>query len=642
MNSDNLVTQEMQPSDKTRLIIYRLSLLLSHFSLIYVINTSNGIAFAALVVLSFLSVLVKREPVNKQDITVLKMICIILGLLLITFHGCLGHSRSHLVIALFMCIPASLTGIDLCKIMAKLLSSYTNKDHPCSVEDNHISLKELIIIVITAIISMTMMSGSSPLYPTNPWDDTNVYFTLGRSVLNGLVPYRDVYEQKGPVWHFIQAFCALISDDSFLGVYIVEIIMCSVFLLFSWKITKLFINIKRNEYSVLLIMILAGIVYSSNMFHLGGSCEEFCFPLLTIVLYIGLKSLKQDNRIPSMKEALIVGIITGIIFWIKYTLCSLAFAFVIFFVVYSLIIKKVVCLIKRAGAFLSGFIMVSIPVAIYFIMNNAVKDLIDAYFIDNIFVHSGFSDTDNNLIQFIYHEIKLLSLSFAWAYQNNEGILILLILSVIFFSLFKKRITVFLLTTFCITYLVCYLKDGIIIFYYGFCLIAFTSLMMIHFAMIYENLINKIKVTKLSKYIITIVITTVCFASLILTSKNICLIGVPYETTPQFIFAQEIQKTENPKVMTYDVMDSGFLTASGSLPSNKYYCYFIVLNSLPDVRAEREQLIDGGYFDYIVSRSDNNEWEQYEVIQSADFVFPYANGRMLVERYYLYKRSDLI
>ena len=58
---------------------------------------------------------------------------------------------------------------------------------------------ELAILVISAAVTITIVSACSPLYPFNPWDDANCFFTVGRGIIHGLVPYRDLYEQKGPL-----------------------------------------------------------------------------------------------------------------------------------------------------------------------------------------------------------------------------------------------------------------------------------------------------------------------------------------------------------------------------------------------------------------------------------------------------------
>ena len=73
-----------------------------------------------------------------------------------------------------------------------------------------LKISELIFVIAAAVVTITAVSTCSPLFPFNPWDDANCFFTVGRGITKGLVPYRDLYEQKGPLLYFIYALAALV------------------------------------------------------------------------------------------------------------------------------------------------------------------------------------------------------------------------------------------------------------------------------------------------------------------------------------------------------------------------------------------------------------------------------------------------
>ena len=89
---------------------------------------------------------------------------------------------------------------------------------------------EFIFIFITAFTTILICSKSSPLYPINDWTDANCYMTVGRAMLNGAMPYRDLFEHKGPVVYLLHALAAIVSDDSFFGVFLKEAAFCSWYL----------------------------------------------------------------------------------------------------------------------------------------------------------------------------------------------------------------------------------------------------------------------------------------------------------------------------------------------------------------------------------------------------------------------------
>ena len=65
---------------------------------------------------------------------------------------------------------------------------------------------------LCAFIVLLICSKSSPLYPMNDWVDVQCFFTVGRGITQGKMPYLDLYEQKGPLLYLFFAAAALISS----------------------------------------------------------------------------------------------------------------------------------------------------------------------------------------------------------------------------------------------------------------------------------------------------------------------------------------------------------------------------------------------------------------------------------------------
>ena len=83
--------------------------------------------------------------------------------------------------------------------------------------------RKLLTAVYFLLISAVMIglcSRCSPLYPFNNWNDANCFFTTGKAMFSGKVVYRDIYEQKGILLYFLYGLCYLVSNKTFLGVYI--------------------------------------------------------------------------------------------------------------------------------------------------------------------------------------------------------------------------------------------------------------------------------------------------------------------------------------------------------------------------------------------------------------------------------------
>lgn len=85
------------------------------------------------------------------------------------------------------------------------------------------------ILLVASIFTLLICSKNSPLYPYNDWVDGNAFFTMGKGMFNGKVPYKDLFEQKGPLLYLIYGIGYLISHDTFLGVYLLEVISYTIF-----------------------------------------------------------------------------------------------------------------------------------------------------------------------------------------------------------------------------------------------------------------------------------------------------------------------------------------------------------------------------------------------------------------------------
>ena len=50
------------------------------------------------------------------------------------------------------------------------------------------------LLIGYACLLMFFCTKSSPLYIINDWYDANAYFTMGKGMMNGAVPYRDLFD----------------------------------------------------------------------------------------------------------------------------------------------------------------------------------------------------------------------------------------------------------------------------------------------------------------------------------------------------------------------------------------------------------------------------------------------------------------
>ena len=499
---------------------------------------------------------------------------------------------------------------------------------------------ELIFLIAAATVTITVVSTCSPLYPFNPWDDANCFLTMGRGIIHGLVPYRDLYEQKGPLLYFIYALVALISEKSFIGAWMIECIAASLFAVFSWKITKLFTE--PTGFTIILIPLLLVITYTIKMFNFGGNAEELCFPLLTIALYYGLRSIVVNRTLPSDPEALLCGIITAVLFWIKYTFVGFMAGFIICILILAVKHRE----FKRLGSliwrFIAGFLIITVPLLIYFLATGSLTYLWEAYFYNNIFLYFGNADSRQleniPVIKYIYVPLYC----FVKSTENYPVYGVMLTASVLstFFAgkKYRKRLLFFFAVTLILAMETAFTKTRII-YYYGYILSYCFAFVLIPLVKgLNRTVVSYKRNPQIIKLLISVFIA-VFYLFFIANCKNLYLILKPKDFLSQFRIAETIKQTPDAKILTYDVMDSGFYAAAEVMPQNRFFCYLNIEDNYPAIREEQDRLVSEGYFDYIVTTYFFSlEMDKYELVQEESSVYIDFTGEGILDGYKLYKR----
>lgn len=238
-----------------------------------------------------------------------------------------------------------------------------------------------LFFLLSASLILMVCSQNSFLYSFNTEPDVSCFYLVGKCIAHGKVLYRDIYEQKGLYLYLMYMLAYFISDASYIGVYVLETVSLFVFMLFSFKIAYLLLPSERIAE---IIAVLSGVfVCINDIFQEGGFAEEFLIPLLAIILFLALKYYYTiyPQKIPT-GYTLTIGILSAVIFWVKYSALGLVVGLGIYVLVDLIKRKKgkelVICFLQLC----LGFFIGSIPALVYFMKNHAMGDLVQSYFIN--------------------------------------------------------------------------------------------------------------------------------------------------------------------------------------------------------------------------------------------------------------------
>lgn len=494
----------------------------------------------------------------------------------------------------------------------------------------------LLLCFFAAAMYLLICSKSSPLYPMNDWVDVNCFYTMGASLLEGLVPYRDLYEQKGPVLYFIYAVIALLTPDSFFGVWLLEILTYGLFLYYSGKIMELYLGDSILVW--ILTIILGGLIPITSAFAHGASVEEMCLFMSAYGLYVVLRAMKE-GRVLTFKEAFTCGIWAAVLLWIKYTMLGLYLGLAIFIILWYLGWGHgFKALWQTIGAFFAGIGVISAVVFLYFLVTGALEDLYTVYFYNNIFLYPKEQDR-SRLSVIIDCMISTLKLNKSYTYLFIPAVVWAIVRAV-------KDIRPLLLlglSSSCLalgTY-----WGGWYIPYYGlvFAVFALFGLLAI------GEVLRLCKADRLLAFVTrgSRAVAAVWVCALIMLMSIVCLnhgrntylMGYEKEDMPQYQFAEIINETEDATLLNFGFLDGGFYFAADVTPHARFFCLLNV--QAPDMWQTMYRQVNEGLTDYVVTRdrelgSYNVDPSLYECVDQAELYF---EGKVRI--YYLYRLKAL-
>ena len=85
--------------------------------------------------------------------------------------------------------------------------------HLILILKNKTSIVFFIYCIIISFSILIICTKSSPLYVFNDWVDANAYFTMGKGMIHGLIPFKDLFEQKGPLLYLIHGLSYLFQSN---------------------------------------------------------------------------------------------------------------------------------------------------------------------------------------------------------------------------------------------------------------------------------------------------------------------------------------------------------------------------------------------------------------------------------------------
>ncbi|WP_026665258.1 hypothetical protein [Butyrivibrio sp. FC2001] len=462
-------------------------------------------------------------------------------------------------------------------------------------------------MLLSVFLCLLLASRSSFLYPLNNWDDANSYFSMGKAIFNGKMPYRDVFDQKGMYLYFFYGLAYLVSHTTFAGVYILEIILGLFDAIGFFRIIRLYTGKHRIVSSAIFSVFTFATVVCSRSFWWGGAAEEICLPFYVWGLYLILDYFKNRYNKETMpfKAVFFGGILAGFIANIKFTGLGFYFAWMMMVFFSYLAHKEIVRGIKACLVFLFGMFLPFVPWLIYFGVQGGLYEWYWGYVYVNVFVYTKVEGADAGIMGRVMYLIKTLY----WLIIDDWQYFVFVIVGMVYGILNKGQK---LLSRLVVPVLFVFMFLG---FFGGGRDLPYYSLPLSVFAVMGFALLGRLaakhlleKGTRSDRIGMRFITALICM-SLATIFVDVNSMNVPFRKVSRddyfmYRFRDEVMENENPTLLNVGCLDAGLYTLCDIVPSCRWFQTQTLSIEEPENNPylEQERYVREGLIDYVLVR----------------------------------------
>ena len=487
--------------------------------------------------------------------------------------------------------------------------------------------KELYSYIIFALFSFAfcyLYTQASPFHFYNASPDPNTYFSMGKGWVNGYIPYRDTFDQKGPVLYIVYAIGYLLSNDNFYGMYVIQSIFLLVSMIIAYKLSRIFVSPACAFSLSVIYPALLGVLSFA-----GGTAEDLVSTFQIAGLYLFVRYFRSGNQ-SNVRDSFLQGILIGLVFLIKFNL--ILFWFFPLMAVFIVLARerKYRLLLKHLGACCFGFILVLVPFACYFLLVKGFSDFIDCYFIFNFKYAAGNTVPVSFLLGNFKNYIK-----YHWL------IFTVMCSGVLYFTFFSKQISSNILYRLSILLsfasVVCMVIPSMHSYYY-IALNVFSFFGLLAIATFAEKYFAK----KSLKYVAMPLSVVVGLLLGYTIKRNLFQYDKTERRQQLSLLIDEIKKEKGATVLNLGL--SGYVeTYNGINPTFKYFFYPNVdPDIMPDIRATQNEYIKNKepMFIFISTSSPfcKKYYDHYEPLHKNYILVKKVMDKLECNEYFLYKR----
>lgn len=231
--------------------------------------------------------------------------------------------------------------------------------------------------LIVLIGTLGVLIQLSPINMQYTLRDSGVFLYIGWRILNGELPYRDVWDHKPPIIFYINALGLSLTDGSRWGVWLIEFLCLSVAAYIGYKIFQKSFGTLTAIFSTFLWLLTLVFVI-----HGGNFATEYILPMQFITLWFVNTILEKPYS--HSWHWFMIGIIGAIAFFTKQNAVGVWISTILFLIVYRARLHQFRKLLLELLSFFGGVAIVFIGWIVFFSLQGSLVQFWNAAFEYNL------------------------------------------------------------------------------------------------------------------------------------------------------------------------------------------------------------------------------------------------------------------
>lgn len=224
----------------------------------------------------------------------------------------------------------------------------------------------LILFILCAFV--LLQSPFAPYAKGVVGNDSSIFVTIAKNIIQGDVLYRDIADHKGPVIFIINALALWVFNGNLVGIWVFEVLSMWIASIFMYRTIRL----KASQIVSLSVTILS-LTFVVPLLFGGNLTEEWALPCISIAMFLFVRYL-YNNTPFSIPSLFVLSLTFLLAFLLKASYVCIWVGFGSVIIVKLLVNKRFKEFFFDLIVVIVSLLLVLLPIGLYFYRNGALDD----------------------------------------------------------------------------------------------------------------------------------------------------------------------------------------------------------------------------------------------------------------------------